>query len=161
MALSSAWPPPFASLAEAIRVDVDALAFFTLVMAQFSVACFLLAFAFDDEPPSLAAPFDGLHGVLGWMTPSPATSAHGFGLLSSSTSQATSAIAVMAYVPALTVAAIMLLGPLTSCLEGIVVGVDQLPGVWTLVGSMMITAGSGIISFSTSERTTTVEIDRD
>lgn len=163
MALSSGLGASvYLSLAEAIRVDVDALAFFTLVMAQFSVACFLLAFAFDDEPPSLAAPFDSLHGVLGWMTPSPARLgtqlwlalvvdlAGNFGF-----------IAVMAYVPALTVAAIMLLGPLTSCLEGIVVGVDQLPGVWTLVGSVMITAGSGIISFSTSERTTTVEIDRD
>ena len=162
MALSSGLGASvYLSLAEAIRVDVDSLAFFTLVMAQFSAACFLLACALDDEPPSLAAPFDSLHGALGWMNPSPARLgtqlwlalvvdlAGNFGF-----------IAVMAYVPALTVAAVMLLGPLTSCLEGIAVGVDQLPGPWTLIGSVLITAGSAIISFSTSERTTTVEISR-
>ena len=99
--------------------------------------------------------------MLGWLDPSPARLgtqlwlalvvdlAGNFGF-----------IAVMAYVPALTVAAVMLLGPITSCLEGIAVGVDKLPGPWTLVGSVLITAGSGIISLSTSERTTTVEITR-
>ena len=149
----------YLSLAEALRIDVDALAFFALVMGQFGIACFTLAYLFDDAPPSLSSPFDPQHGVLGWIDPSPARLgtqlwlalivdlAGNFGF-----------IAVMAYVPALTVAAVMLLGPLTSCLEGIAVGVDQLPGPWTLVGSILITAGSGIISFSTSERTATVEI---
>jgi len=151
----------YLSLAESVRVDLDSLAFFTLVMMQFSLVCTLAACMFDDQPPSLLHPFDPQHGIFGWLDPSPARLltqlwlalvvdlAGNFGF-----------IAVMAYVPALTVAAVMLLGPLTSCLEGIAIGVDQLPGPWTLLGALLITAGSAVISFSSSERTTTVEISR-
>ena len=109
----------------------------------------------------LSNAFDAESGALGWLNPIPARLLTqlwlgvivdlfgNFGF-----------IAVMAYVPSLTVAAVMLLGPLTSCLEGIAVGVDQMPGPWTLGGGLLITAGSGLISFATSERTATVEIGR-
>ena len=69
-------------------------------------------------------------------------------------------IASMQYVPALVVAAVMLLGPLTSCLEGIAVGVDVLPGPWTLSGAALITFGSGLIAFTSRETSATVEISR-
>ena len=64
----------------------------------------------------------------------------------------------MSYVPALVVAAVMLLGPLTSCVEGIAVGVDELPGPWTLAGGVLITGGSSLIALTSAERTATVEI---
>jgi len=64
----------------------------------------------------------------------------------------------MKFVPAITVAAAMLLGPLVSTVEGIAVGVDELPGGWTLAGGLLITVGSGLISYAVSESTATVEI---
>jgi len=149
----------YLSVAEAVRVDIDPLAFFPLVMVQFAALCFAAAYFFDEAPPSLAHPFDDQRGVVGWLTPQPArllvqlwlaivvdlTGNLGF-------------IAVMKFVPALTVAAVMLLGPLVSTAEGIAVGVDELPGAWTLVGGLLITAGSGLISLAASESTSSVEI---
>ena len=149
----------YLTLAEGLRVDIDSLAFFTLVMGQFGLLCLAMAFIMDEAPPSFLHPLDPVHGVLGWLDATPARLLAqlwlaivvdllgNFGF-----------IAAMAYVPALTISAVMLLGPLTSCVEGIAVGVDQLPGTYTLLGGVLITAGSGMISFATSERTATVEI---
>jgi drug/metabolite transporter (DMT)-like permease len=67
----------------------------------------------------------------------------------------------MKYVPALTVAAVMLLGPLTATLEGIAVGLDGMPGPWTVAGAALVMLGSGLIAFTSSEQTTTIEIRRD
>ena len=152
----------YLSLAEVVRLDLDPLAFFTMTLIQFAPLCLFASYFLDDAPPMLLSnAFDAESGALGWLNPIPARLLTqlwlgvivdlfgNFGF-----------IAVMAYVPSLTVAAVMLLGPLTSCLEGIAVGVDQMPGPWTLGGGLLITAGSGLISFATSERTATVEIGR-
>jgi hypothetical protein len=116
---------------------------------------------FDEQVPSFDEPLEPITGVLGWLNPIPARLpvqlwlalvvdlAGNFGFL-----------AVMAYVPALTVAAAMLLGPVASTLEGILIGVSSLPGPWTLSGALLITVGSGLIALSTSEQTATVEISR-
>lgn len=148
-------------LAEKLRTSIDVLAFYALLQLQFAVLCLAAAAVLDSVPPSFAEPLDAQHGILGWLQPTPARLgaqlwlalivdlAGNFGF-----------IAVMKYVPALTVAAAMLLGPLTSTLEGIAVGVDQLPGPWTLAGALLITAGSGLITFASNEhRTTTVAIE--
>ena len=47
----------------------------------------------------------------------------------------------------------MLLGPGVATLEGMLIGVEEPPGMWTLVGGGLILAGCGVITFSTrSER---------
>ena len=146
-------------LAESLRVDLDPLALYTLVMAQFGLYSLGLSVVLDAQPPTVRMPLDAQHGVLGWLEPIPARLAcqmylavvvdliGNFGF-----------IAVLAYVPALVVAAVMLLGPLTAALEGIAVGVDEMPGPWTLSGAALITAGSGVIAFTSREQSATVEI---
>ena len=42
-------------------------------------------------------------------------------------------IAVMKYLPALVIASALLLGPLVACAEGVLLGVEELPGA-ALVG---------------------------
>jgi NDP-sugar pyrophosphorylase family protein/drug/metabolite transporter (DMT)-like permease len=149
----------YLSLAEAIRVDIDPIAFFCLVMMQFAVLSLAAAHVFDDAPPSFTAPFDEETGILGWMLPSPARLPVQLWLaLVVDLAGNLGFIAVMKFVPAITVAAAMLLGPLVSTVEGIAVGVDELPGGWTLAGGLLITVGSGLISYAVSESTATVEI---
>ena len=149
----------YLSLAEAIRVDIDPIAFFTLVMLQFAALCLAAAYVFDDAPPTWADPFDETRGVLGWLAPTRARLPVQLWLaVVVDLAGNLGFIAVMKFVPALTIAAIMLLGPLVSTGEGIAVGVDELPGVWTLAGGVLIIAGSGLISFAGSESTATVEI---
>ena len=151
----------YLTLVESLRLDIDAIALYALVMGEFAALSLVTACFLDSEPPSFLTPLDPQIGVVGWLAPTPARLlaqlwlalvvdlAGNFGF-----------IAVMAYVPALVVAAVMLLGPLTSCLEGIAVGVDELPGPWTLGGALLITVGSTLIAFTSCEVTATVEIRR-
>ena len=67
-------------------------------------------------------------------------------------------IAVMKYVPALVVAACMLIGPFIASAEGMLIGVESLPRLWTIVGSGVIVCGSGIIATSEQSHSTTVEL---
>jgi drug/metabolite transporter (DMT)-like permease len=66
----------------------------------------------------------------------------------------------MKYMPALTVSAVMLLGPVMSILEGMLIGVEQFPGHWTVVGGLIVTVGSGTIVMSASRQSTTVELEQ-
>ena len=149
----------YLSLAEAIRVDVDPISFYCLVMMQFAVLSLAAAYAFDDSPPSFAAPFDEEVGILGWLMPTRARLPVQLWLaLIVDLAGNLGFITVMKFVPALTVAAAMLLGPLVSTAEGIFMGVDELPGGWTLAGGLLMTVGSGLISYAARESTATVEI---
>ena len=151
----------YLTLAEAMRVEIDALATFTLVLAQFAALSLATAYLLDAAPPSLAHPLDPLCGAVGWLHPSATRLATQLWLgLVVDLAGNFGFIAVMAYVPALTVSAAMLLGPLVASAEGIAVGVDVLPGPWTLGGGLLIMLGSVLISLATSERTATVEISR-
>ena len=151
----------YLSFAESIRTDLDPLAFFALVMVQFAALCLAAAVLFDDQPPSFLAPLDVEHGVIGWLSPLPGRLPIQLWLaVVVDLAGNLGFIAVMKYVPALTVAAAMLLGPLVATAEGIAVGVDRLPGPWTIGGGLLITIGSGLISAATSESSTTVEIRR-
>jgi len=128
-------------------------------MAQFAALCLGAAYFFDEAPPSFAAPFDEDRGILGWLLPVPARLPVQLWLaLVVDLAGNLGFIAVMKFVPALTVAAAMLLGPIVSTLEGIAMGVDELPGVWTISGGLLIIVGSGLISFAASESTASVEI---
>jgi len=151
----------YLSVAESLRLDIDVLAFYCLVMAQMAVFGLCAASILDSEPPSLHRPLDRQHGVFGWLVPIPARLLTQVWLaLVVDVGGNFGFIASMQYVPALVVAAVMLLGPLTSCLEGIAVGVDVLPGPWTLSGAALITFGSGLIAFTSRETSATVEISR-
>ena len=146
----AALPPHFPKATR--RIDV-------LAMAQFAVLSLLASYALDSAAPSLGQPLDAQLGVLGWLAPTPARLPSQLWLaLVVDLMGNFGFIAVLAYVPALVVAAAMLLGPLTASLEDIAVGVDELPGPWTLGGAVLITVGSGLIAFTSAASTTTVDI---
>uniref|UniRef100_A0A7S2J176 EamA domain-containing protein n=1 Tax=Haptolina brevifila TaxID=156173 RepID=A0A7S2J176_9EUKA len=67
-------------------------------------------------------------------------------------------IAVMKYVPALVVAAALLLGPLVASAEGIMLQVEEMPGPWTLAGGAIIVAGSVLIAVQAQRQSTTVDL---
>ena len=151
----------YLSVAERIRVDLDPLAFFSLLMAQFALLCVGASFMIDETPPSFSEPWDEQSGILGWLNLVPGR----FGVqlwlaLIVDLAGNLGFVAVMKFVPALTVAAVMLLGPFVATVEGIAVGVDQMPGAWTLAGALLITLGSGLICIAARESTATVEIHR-
>jgi len=64
----------------------------------------------------------------------------------------------MKYVPSIVVASFMLLGPFVATVEGIIIGVETVPGVWTILGSCVIVVGSAIISLKEQQQTTSVMI---
>ncbi|KAL1530117.1 hypothetical protein AB1Y20_001037 [Prymnesium parvum] len=67
-------------------------------------------------------------------------------------------IAAMKYVPAIVVAAFMLLGPFAATAEGMIVGVESMPGTLTIIGGLIIVCGSAIISVSEQASSTTFEL---
>ena len=147
-------------VAETLRLTLDPLVLYGLVLAQFAVYCFVASCVYDTSIPELS--FDPNRGMLGWLQPQPSrlpTQLYlavvfdfmgNFGF-----------IAVMKYVPALAVAAVMLLGPITSTLEGMLIGVEQLPGPFTLGGGMIITIGSGMIAMTAQSSSAKVELGQE
>lgn len=67
---------------------------------------------------------------------------------------------MLKYVPALVVAATLLLGPLVACAEGVLLGVESTPGPWTLVGGAVMVVGSGLITAKAAgKQSTTINVD--
>ena len=67
-------------------------------------------------------------------------------------------LAVMKYVDALVVAAACLIGPVLAMLEGLLMGVEALPGPWTIVGAAIIVAGGAMIVKQAQRQSTTVDL---
>ena len=67
-------------------------------------------------------------------------------------------VAVLKYVPALVVAASMLLGPLVASSLGVLLGVEAVPGPWTLLGGVLMLAGSGLIAMRAQRQAPTIDL---
>jgi drug/metabolite transporter (DMT)-like permease len=141
-------------LAERLRRHMSPLVFYALVLLQ--LTCYSLAAAYftDDAPPEILS-FDPVRGLFGWVWP--ALPGRLFAQLWLAVvvdfAGNVGLIAVMKYVPALVVAAACLLGPLVAMLEGVILGVESVPGVWTLVGGGFTIAGAGIIAMQAQRET--------
>ena len=70
-------------------------------------------------------------------------------------------IVVMKYVPGLTVAVVLLLNPVLACAEGLMLGVDRLPGLLTYAGALVIVCSSAAIVVASQSQTTTVQLQMD
>ena len=60
--------------------------------------------------------------------------------------------------PAITVAAVKLLGPCTAILEGLAIGVEEPPGAYTMGGGTLILVGSCLFVFSARSEQAVVRI---
>lgn len=144
----------FLVAAEKLRHALEPLTFLSSVLAIYSVATAVAAFYIDPRPPTLTT--NPTAGLFGWLTLSPDR----LPLQLSVTAMVDVAgylafIAVMKYVPAIMVSAVMLLGPFVSTLEGMVIGVEAVPGLWTMAGAGVITVGSAIIAVESQRKTKT------
>ena len=134
----------YISLAESLRLTLEPTVFYAVVMAQFGFYCTLAAFYLDESPPEFS--FDPTRGYFGWLVPSLP------GRLIAQIWLAVVVdwlgnvcfIVVMKYVPALVVAGAMLVGPFVATAEGMALGVESMPGPWTIAGSIVIVYGSSL-----------------
>ena len=67
-------------------------------------------------------------------------------------------IAVMKYLPALVIATALLFGPIVASAEGVLLGVEAMPGVWTVIGALVILAGGALIAAEAQKQSTAVEL---
>ena len=147
----------YLTLAESLRLSLDPNVFYAAVMVQFAVYSAAAAFFLDDSPPDLIAPLDPARGFFGWLHPRLIGPQLWLAVVVDLCGNL-GFIAVLKYVPALVVASSMLLGPFVATAEGMLLGVEEMPGAWTLAGSLVIVCGCGIIVTSEQTHSTTVEI---
>eukprot|EP00965_Chrysotila_dentata_P237041 6201652-Pleurochrysis_carterae.AAC.1 len=147
----------YLELAESLRRKLEPVVFYCYITLQFTLYNLPLALLLNEGPVLFSA--DPQNGLFGWLYPHPgrilaqlwmAALVDWAGNLGF--------IAVMKYVPGLIVAAVMLIGPFVACFEGILVGVDRIPGPWTLLGAVVIVISSGAIAIGMQHQTKTVDI---
>ena len=154
-ALAGVGAAAYLTAAERARLSLQPLVFFAAVQAQFCAACLAGSLLLGECDLS----FDADVGAFGWLQPlAPRLPVQLYLALVVDLLGNLGFLVTMKYVPAITVAAAMLLGPLTATAEGMLLGVESAPGAWTVAGGALIIAGSGIISFSTRADETVVHL---
>ena len=150
----------YLQLAERLRLEIDPSLFLCIAMAVFTACSLVAAYTLDASPPSLST--DPEVGLFGW-----AVVALPGRLLSQlwlaaivDYSGNVGLVAVMKYVPALVVAAAYLLGPLIATAEGVLTGVEPMPGSWTLLGGALTVASTALIAARAQRQQTTVSLSR-
>mgnify|MGYP006150579151 CR=1 FL=1 len=128
------------------------------MLLQYTIYCVTAAYAFDEKAATLSA--EASLGLLGWTRPTgPRLLAQLWMLGAVDLLGNMGYIAVLKYVPGLTVAVAMLLSPLIAAIEGMCVGVETMPGALTWVGAAVIVASSGVIVADSQSQSTTVELN--
>ena len=144
----------YLSFAERLRRHVSPLVFYALVLLQLTCYCLVAAYFLDASPPILLSS-DPTVGLFGWTwisLPGRLFAQLWLAVVVDLTGNV-GLVTVMKYVPALVVAAACLLGPLIAMIEGVLLGVESVPGVWTLVGGGFTVAGAGIIAMQAHRET--------
>jgi len=148
----------YLSVAQKLRHTFSPSVFFCAVQIQLCAYMLVAAFLFDGVRPELSRNPDS--GIFGWMNP---------GLPSRFFAQLWLAavvdylgnhayIAVMKYVPALVIATAELFGPMVASGEGVLLRVEEVPGSWTVVGSVFNLLGGVLIAVEAQTQSTTVEL---
>ena len=147
----------YLSLGEALRSHLEPPVFYGFVLLQYTLFCMVAAYAFDEATPTLSA--DPIHGLLGWTSPTGPRLLSQLWMLGAVDLLGNMGyIAVLKYVPSLTVAVAMLLSPLIAAIEGMCVGVESLPGPLTWAGASVIVASSAVIVADSQSQSTSVEL---
>eukprot|EP00965_Chrysotila_dentata_P247360 6207699-Pleurochrysis_carterae.AAC.3 len=148
----------YLSVAESLRLRLDPVVFYFAITFQFFLYNILLANLLDETAPVLLST-DPKAGFFGWLNMHPSRFVVQL-YMAAVVDYAGNLgfIAVMKYVPGLIVASAMLVGPFVACIEGILVGVDVVPGPWTMIGAVVITASSAVIAAGSQHQTKTVDI---
>lgn len=147
----------YLSLGEALRSHLDPAIFYGCVLLQYTLYCLGAAYVYDGATPTLST--DPAHGLFGWINPTGPRLLSQLWMLGAVDLLGNMGyIAVLRYVPSLTVAVAMLLSPLIAAVEGICLGVESLPGPLTWAGATVIVASSAVIVADSQSQSTTVEL---
>lgn len=145
-------------LAEKVHLHFDPNVFFFIISVQYAVYCTIAACFLDSSLPEIS--FDPVRGYFAWMNPGNGALFLTQIWLSCVTDCLGNLgfITAMKYVPAVVVAAMMLLGPFIAAAEGMLVGVESAPGLLTVVGALVISGGCGIIAISENTSSQSITI---
>ncbi|KAL3668456.1 hypothetical protein V7S43_006539 [Phytophthora oleae] len=139
--------------AKKLRAEMDISILF---VGMFTLLALLIFPAFSLLEIPFQASRDPETGLFGWLDPSRAAS-EAYIVLVCTLVGTLGYIAVMKYFAPIVVSVVMLVEPVLAAFMGVAVGVDVFPGLLTIVGSLLIIAGTALVIVSNSSKTQTID----
>ncbi|KAG1691398.1 hypothetical protein DVH05_026890 [Phytophthora capsici] len=139
--------------AKKLRTEMDISILF---VGMFTLLALLLFPVFSLLEIPFEASRDPDTGLFGWLDPSRAAS-EAYIVLVCTLIGTLGYIAVMKYFAPIVVSVVMLVEPVLAAFMGVAVGVDVFPGLLTIVGSLLIIAGTALVIVSNSSKTQTID----
>ncbi|POM80946.1 Drug/Metabolite Transporter (DMT) Superfamily [Phytophthora palmivora] len=142
--------------AKKLRTEMDISILF---VGMFTLLALLIFPVFSLLDIPFEASRDPGFGLFGWLDPSRAAS-EAYIVLVCTLIGTLGYVAVMKYFAPIVVSVVMLVEPVLAAFMGVAVGVDVFPGLLTIVGSLLIIAGTALVIVSNSSKTQTIDATR-
>ncbi|KAH7476323.1 hypothetical protein PRIC1_000329 [Phytophthora ramorum] len=143
------------SLAKKVRPHMHLLVFLCGLTATSAITLLLYMLAAGEE---LSLSTDPYNGVFGWLTPSVHRLLVVLYLVFISDGIGTMGyIGVMKYFDPIVVSVVCLMEPIVATGQGIVMGVDAMPGLFTFVGATLVIGGTFLVIYSQSRKTEKID----
>ncbi|GMF23610.1 unnamed protein product [Phytophthora lilii] len=139
--------------AKKLRTEMDISILF---VGMFTLLALLIFPVFSLLEIPFEASRDPDMGLFGWLDPSRAAS-EAYIVLVCTLVGTLGYIAVMKYFAPIVVSVVMLVEPVLAAFMGVAVGVDVFPGLLTIIGSLLIIAGTALVIVSNSSKTQTID----
>jgi drug/metabolite transporter (DMT)-like permease/choline kinase len=139
--------------AKKLRAEMDISMLF---VGMFTMLALLIFPMFSLLNIPFEASRDPVLGLFGWLDPSRAAS-EVYLVLVCTLVGTLGYIAVMKYFAPIVVSVVMLVEPVLAAFMGVAVGVEVFPGLLTIVGSLLIIAGTALVIVSNSSKTQTID----
>ncbi|RLN98987.1 hypothetical protein BBJ28_00000969 [Nothophytophthora sp. Chile5] len=139
--------------AKKLRSEMDVSILFVGIFLFLALALFPV-FSLLQIPFEMSR--DPVVGLFGWLDPSRAGS-EAYIVLVCTLVGTLGYVAVMKYFAPIVVSVVMLVEPVLAALMGVAAGVDVLPGLLTVVGSLLIIAGTALVVVANSSKTQTID----
>ncbi|KAG7401165.1 hypothetical protein PHYBOEH_002723 [Phytophthora boehmeriae] len=139
--------------AKKLRLEMDISLLF---VGMFTMLALLLFPMFSLLEIPFEASRDPVMGLFGWLDPSRAAS-EAYIVLVCTLVGTLGYVAVMKYFAPIVVSVVMLVEPVLAAFMGVAVGVDVFPGFLTVVGSLLIIAGTALVIMSNTSKTQTID----
>ncbi|KAF4316977.1 hypothetical protein BBO99_00005449 [Phytophthora kernoviae] len=139
--------------AKKLRLEMDISLLF---VGMFTMLTLLLFPMFSLLEIPFEASRDPVVGLFGWLDPSRAAS-EAYIVLVCTLVGTLGYVAVMKYFAPIVVSVVMLMEPVLAAFMGVAVGVDVFPGLLTIIGSLLIIAGTVLVIMSNTSKTQTID----
>ncbi|CEG35103.1 drug metabolite transporter superfamily [Plasmopara halstedii] len=139
--------------AKRLRTEMDITILF---VGMFSLLALLIFPMFSLLNIPFEASRDPEIGLFGWLDPSRAVS-EAYIVLVCTLVGTLGYVAVMKYFAPIVVSVVMLVEPVLAAFMGVAVGVGVFPGLITIMGSLLVIAGTALVVISNSSRTQTID----